>query len=114
MGTSPVPPDLIDRLRLARTEGIGPVTYRRLLERYLTPPAALEAVPRLARAGGRRAPHAIPSRDDAAGEFEPVRRLGADLVFSGILAYPPLLALLDDAPPCLAVLGDPGLLSASA
>ncbi len=42
----------IDRLRLVRTEGVGPITYRRLLDRYHSPAAALDALPRLARAGG--------------------------------------------------------------
>ena len=45
--------DAVARLRLARTEGVGPITYRRLLRRYLSAEAALDAVPRLARAGGR-------------------------------------------------------------
>jgi DNA processing protein len=44
--------DQIERLRLVRTEGVGPVTYPRLLDRYHSPAAALDALPRLARAGG--------------------------------------------------------------
>ena len=55
--------DQIDRLRLVRTEGVGPVTYRRLLERYQTPAAALDALPRLARAGwADQGPLGRPSR----------------------------------------------------
>ncbi|HEX4366905.1 MAG TPA: DNA-protecting protein DprA, partial [Rhodopila sp.] len=55
-------PDWTDRiahLRLIRTEGVGPITYRRLIERYHTPAAALDALPRLARAGGKAAPPPI-------------------------------------------------------
>ena len=107
-------PEDIDRLRLIRTEGVGPVTYRRLLERFGSPAAALDAVPRLARAGGRPAPPASPSRGEAAREIEQTRRLGGQLLFLGTPAYPPLLALLDDAPACLAVLGDPAALAAAA
>ncbi|MDR3537725.1 MAG: DNA-processing protein DprA [Acetobacteraceae bacterium] len=114
MPATPDPADALDRLRLIRTEGIGPVTYRRLLERYLTPAAALDAVPQLARAGGRPAPPVVSTREAAAHEIEQTRRLGGRLLFLGTPGYPPLLALLDDAPPCLAVLGDPALLSASA
>ena len=55
------PADAIDRLRLARTEGVGPVAYRRLLARYDSAAAALEALPALARAGGRPTPPAIPA-----------------------------------------------------
>ena len=53
--------DAIDRLRLARTEGVGPVAYRRLLARYGSAAAALDALPGLARAGGRPSPPAVPS-----------------------------------------------------
>jgi DNA processing protein len=102
-------PDLagdIDHLRLIRTEGVGPVTYRRLLARFGSPAAALEAVPRMARAGGRTAQPLVPARDDVAREIDDTHRLGGRFLFLGMPDYPPLLAQLDDAPPCLAVLGD--------
>jgi DNA processing protein len=110
----PTPADTLDRLRLARAEGVGPVAYRRLIARYDTAAAALDALPVLARAGGRQAPPAIPSAADAQHEFDGILRLGARLVFAGQSDYPPLLALLDDAPAVLAVLGDATLLSARA
>jgi len=102
---------IIDRLRLARAEGVGPVTYRRLLARFATPAAALKALPSLARAGGRANPPAIPTEAEAIAELDRTARLGAQLVMLGDPAYPPLLARLDDAPPVIAVLGDPALLS---
>jgi DNA processing protein len=108
------PADALDRLRLARSEGVGPVAYRRLLARYETAAAALDALPGLARAGGRQAPPSIPSIADGTRELEAVERLGARLIFAAQPDYPPLLALLDDAPAVLAVLGDPTLLSARA
>lgn len=105
------PADALDRLRLARTEGIGPVAYRRLLARYRSAAEALEALPALARAGGRHGALAIPAIDDAARELDEVARLGGRVIFVGQPDYPPLLALLDDTPPVLAVLGDPEALS---
>ena len=105
------PADAIDRLRLARTEGVGPVAYRRLLARYGSAAAALDALPGLARAGGRPAPPAVPSPDDAERELHAVGRLGARMIFAGEPDYPPLLALLDDAPAAIAVLGDAALLA---
>ena len=105
------PPDAIDRLRLARTEGIGPVAYRRLLGRYGSTAEALEALPGLARAGGREAPLAIPSYDQAERELHELARLGGRMIFAGMPDYPPLLALLDDAPAVMAVQGDPAVLS---
>jgi DNA processing protein len=98
--------DQLDRLRLIRTEGIGPVTYRRLLERYRDPAAALDALPKLARDGGRTNALVSPGRDAAEREVEATAALGGRLIFLGDADFPPLLALLDDAPPCVVVLGD--------
>lgn len=99
--------DDIDRLRLVRTEGVGPIAYRRLLQRYTTPEAALDALPRLAQAGGRSAPPVIPNRDSVVRELDSFAEMGAKMLFWGQKNYPPLLALLDDAPPALATLGSP-------
>jgi DNA processing protein len=103
--------DDIQRLRLVRSEGVGPITCRRLLARFQTPTEALEALPGLARAGGKASGPAIPSPSDAIREFEQAAKLGARLLFIGSPEYPPLLAQLDDAPPVIAVLGDVALLA---
>jgi DNA processing protein len=95
----------IDRLRLARAEGVGPVTYRRLLARYGSVGTALEALPGLAQAGGRSTPLIVPSRQAAERELERIQRLQGRVLFLGDADYPPLLALLDDAPAVLTVLG---------
>ena len=100
-----VPKDTIDQLRLVRTEGVGPVTFRRLMERYGSAAAALDALPGLTKAE-------IASPGDAEREIERTAKLGGKLIFWGDADYPPLLAMLDDAPPCLAVTGDAGLLRA--
>jgi DNA processing protein len=101
--------DQIDRLRLVRTDGVGPVTYRRLLDRYRTPAAALDALPRLAKAGGRPNPPPPISSADAQRELDRTQALGGRLIFLGDPDYPPLLALMDDAPPCLIACGNPAL-----
>lgn len=98
--------DSVDRLRLARSEGVGPITYRRLLRRYGNPASALDALPRLAEAGGKPEAPAIPSAASASREIERVERLGGRLLFLDGPEYPPLLALLDDAPPVLSVVGN--------
>ena len=105
------PADTIDHLRLVRAEGVGPVAYRRLLARYGSAAAALAALPSLARAGGRTTSPATPTPAEAERELAQAHRLGARLVFVGDPLYPPLLALLDDAPPLLMVLGDPTTLA---
>jgi len=96
------------RLRLIRTPGIGPVTYRQLLSRFGDPERALEAVPMLARRGGGTAP-AIADIGAVRREQEQVARYGASYLFVDDAGYPPLLAELDNAPVALIVRGDVGL-----
>jgi DNA processing protein len=103
--------DKIDRLRLIRAEGVGPITYRRLIERYHTPAAALEALPRLARAGGRATAPTTVAAGEAERELERTSALGGRIVFLGDADYPALLAMMDDAPPCLIFGGEAGLAS---
>lgn len=106
-GTLP-PAEALARLRLARTDGIGPLTFRRLLERHGTAGAALAALPRLA--ARRGAPFAVRPEAEARREMEALHRLGARLLFAGLPPYPPLLEMQEDAPPVLALLGDPAAL----
>ena len=105
--------DLIDRLRLLRTPGIGPVTFRQLIMRFGSPAAALEAVPDLARRGGGKAP-AIRSQGDAEREIARVEKLGARFLALGQGLYPHLLAELEDAPPLLIAKGNLNLLDRQA
>jgi DNA processing protein len=100
------------RLRLARTDGIGPLTFRRLLARHGDPEAALAALPALS--ARRSAPYAPPTEAEAQREITALATLGGRFVFLDDPHYPPLLALLADAPPVLAVLGDVSLLAAPA
>lgn len=99
----------IAQLRLIRAEGVGPITYRRLLDRYHTPAAALDALPRLARAGGKTAAPKTMSAAEAERELEQTKVAGGRMIFLGDADYPPLLAMMEDAPPCLIVSGDAGL-----
>jgi DNA processing protein len=102
--------DRLAKLRLARTEGVGPITYNRLLARYPNPEQALAALPELAQLGGRATPLAAHPARDAKREHDALRKLGGRMIFLGDPDYPPLLALLPDAPPILSVLGNPAAL----
>ncbi len=106
--------EAVDRLRLARAEGVGPITYRRLIRRYGSAGAALAALPELARAGGRRKAPAVPSKPGIEREIAALDRMDARLLALGDPDYPPLLALIEDAPPILAVAGNVAALSANA
>ena len=100
----------IARIRLARTSGIGPLTFRRLLARYPSADEAIDALPGLARSGGRAAPLAVSSRGAVEKELARLDRLGGRMLVLGGPDYPANLARLEDAPPAIAVLGDPALL----
>jgi DNA processing protein len=104
----------LDQLRLIRTEGVGPLTYRRLMARFGSVDAAIEALPELARAGGRQAPLRLCSRADAEREMAALHELGGRFLFLDEPGYPEFLAELADPPPAVAVLGDTELLSARA
>jgi DNA processing protein len=101
--------DQVARLRLIRSENIGPITYFQLLARFGSAAAALAAIPDLAARGGGRGPRLI-ARAAVEREIEAVARLGARYLFLGQGAYPPLLAEIETAPPALVVKGDVALL----
>ena len=105
--------DLRDRIRLARTDGVGPVTYRRLLREH-TPADAIAVLPNLAARAGRATRPRVPSIGDIEREMERVHKLGGRMLVLGGPDYPPLLALLGMAPPVLTVLGDVSALSVRA
>jgi DNA processing protein len=105
--------DLVDRLRLLRTPGIGPVTYRQLLVRFGSARSALDAVPDLARRGGGKPP-VLCTRDSAEREIGKADKLGAKWLVLGQGLYPRLLAELEDAPPLLMAKGNLNLLDREA
>ncbi|MEA3030577.1 MAG: processing protein [Sphingomonadales bacterium] len=105
----PGPDDRIARLRLIRSDNIGPVTYFQLLARFGSAQAAIDAIPDLAARGGGRAPK-LATKAEVEREIERVAALGAHYLFLGQGLYPALLAELETAPPALIVKGDPTLL----
>ena len=101
----------LDWLRLIRSESIGPRMFFRLLDRFGSAAAALDAAPALARRGGRRAGIRMAGRDEAIGEIESLDRIGARLIARGEAGYPAALDAIPDPPPLISVRGDVGLLA---
>ncbi|MBB4632492.1 DNA-processing protein DprA [Sphingosinicella soli] len=95
----------IAKLRLIRSENVGPVSYRHLTARYGSASAALDALPELARRGGGRA-FRIADIGAVHREIEATEAAGARFVFLGDSNYPARLAETEDAPPVLAIRGD--------
>jgi DNA processing protein len=102
-----------DWLRLARTENVGPVTFRQLIERYGEASLALAALPDLARRGGRVSPLGVPAVDEIRQELEAGARLGARLIACCEPDFPQPLAALDPPPPVIWARGDLSLLHRS-
>jgi len=98
------PAERRDRLRLARTERIGPVAYRELMGRYRDAAHVLEILPSLARRGGG-APPRIPSLEEIEAEIEAGEALGARRRATGEPGYPAPLAAVDPPPPLIWVKG---------
>ncbi|MBF0130586.1 MAG: DNA-protecting protein DprA [Alphaproteobacteria bacterium] len=100
----------LDWLRLIRSENVGPVTFRRLLEHFGSAEAALAALPGIARRGGLRKTIGVCPKAAAEREMEALRRMGAHLLARCEPGYPAALAAIADAPPLLAVRGHLSLL----
>lgn len=105
MASHLTPTEQRDRLRLIRSERIGPVLFRQLMTRYGTASEALAALPGLARRGGRKTPPRIMSTTQAEDEIARTDTHGATLLHLGTDDYPAPLAALPDAPPVLIVKG---------
>jgi DNA processing protein len=95
---------LIDWLRLIRTEGVGPRTFLSLVNHYGGAADALRALPELSRKRAGRAV-TITSIADAEKEITAVRRFGGRFIARGEADYPKALAVVDSAPPLLSIIG---------
>jgi DNA processing protein len=94
----------LDRLRLIRSDNVGPRPFRSLVSHFGDPRTALAHLPDLVRRGGA-AGGRICTVEEAGAELAACKKLGVSLLAPGEAQYPPRLATLDDAPPVLAVRG---------
>lgn len=98
-------------LRLIRSENVGPVAFRELVNHFGGAEAALAALPELSRRGGGRRAIRICPETMAVAELEAADKAGAAPLFTIEPGYPPLLAHVDVPPPLVYVRGDIRLLS---
>ncbi len=98
------------RLRLIRSENVGPVTFRQLITRFGSAEEALLMLPMFARRGGLARQITIYSQTAAQAELQAAARIGAALLFWGETGYPEALAAVEDAPPLLFLRGHAHLL----
>lgn len=102
-GTKLTPSQKVAWLRLIRTDNVGPVTFRQLLNRTGSAEAAIADLPRLASRVGVGT--LVPSVAEAEDEIAAVEKMGGRIVASAEADYPPLLNHISGAPPVLSVLG---------
>jgi DNA processing protein len=96
----------LDWLRLIRSQNVGPRTFHALINHYGHIHDALAALPQLARRGGASAPGRICTRGEAEREIAAASAAGVTFVALGEPGYPQRLAMIDDAPPLIAVRGE--------
>ena len=92
-------------LRLIRSENVGPVTFRELINHYGGAAKALDALPDLSKRGGRGKSIRICPKADAEAELAAATKAGAEPVFTIEPGYPKYLASIDAPPPMLYVMG---------
>ena len=90
-----------DWLRLIRTQNVGPVSFRDLINRYGDASAALDALPSLI----RNKPINPPRPDQVEAEIEYAEQMGVRLICAIEPDYPKYLRALDPPPPVISVLG---------
>ena len=97
-------------LRLIRSEQVGPVTFRELINQFGGADVALEVLPELVRRGGGKRTIRICPPDVAEAELAAAAKAGARPLFTIEPGYPAALAHVDVPPPLLYVKGHADLL----
>jgi len=98
-----------DWVRLARSEGIGPVSFFGLLSRFGHVSAVLSALPDLIKQARGRPIHMI-SADQAEDEIAATQAMGGQILAACEPNFPIGLATLTPPPPIMSVCGQAGLL----
>ena len=100
-------------LRLIRSENVGPVTFRALINHYGGASQALAALPELGKRAGRGRLVRICTAAQAEAELAAAAKAGVQIVFAIEPGYPAALAFLEGAPPMLYARGRIELLNAT-
>ena len=106
-GTKLTPSQKVAWLRLIRTDNVGPVTFRQLINRSGSAEQAIADLPRLASRVGLGAK--VPAVAEAEDEIAALDAMGGRLVASSERDYPALLQHISGAPPLLSIIGGDAL-----
>ena len=98
--------EIIDYLRLIRSENIGPNFFWRLLEIFGDANIAVREASDFFRKIGSKKKIKITSIAEAENEIEKIQKFGAKIIIASDPNYPKILRTIYDAPPLLTVKGD--------
>ncbi|MBC06552.1 MAG: DNA-protecting protein DprA [Thalassospira sp.] len=101
-------------MRLARSANVGPVTFRKMLERFGSGRNAIDALPELIAHTKTTRQIKLATRDETVAEIETAKTCGAKPIIFGDPEYPALLARIDDAPAYFYAIGRIELLTKTA
>jgi len=90
-----------DWIRLIRTQNVGPVSIRDLINRYGDASAALDALPSLI----RKKEIKPPTPEQVEAEMDYADKMGVRMICAVEPDYPTYLRALDPPPPVISVLG---------
>ncbi|NCC02558.1 MAG: DNA-protecting protein DprA [Proteobacteria bacterium] len=105
--------DKLAWLALARTDHIGPITFRQLIRRFGTAKEALDALPRYAAKANKKFTPRNIALEKARQEIDALSHAGGELICACEPDYPERLTQIEDAPPVLTVRGRRELLHAN-
>ncbi len=96
-------------LRLWRSDNIGPVTFRQLINHFGSAEAAIEGLPEMAMRGGAGRMPKVPPASVIEDELAAVGKMGARIVGIGEPEFPKFLRLTPDCPPLICFKGNPAV-----
>ena len=97
--------ETLNALRLIRSEGVGPTTYKRLVDTFGSIEKTLAMMPNM------KKPLTPANTDAIEKEYAALMKLGGKILVKNETDYPSALEPFDDAPPVLSTLGNTDLLN---
>ena len=92
-------------LRLWRSDNVGPVTFRQLINHFGSAEAAIDGLPEMAMRGGAGRMPKVPNVSLIEDELASVEKIGARIVGIGEPDFPKYLRLTSDCPPLVCFKG---------
>lgn len=102
--------DLFDWLKLARTDGIGPISFFGLLAKYGEAKNVLRALPSLIAKNGNQK-YKIPNDDEIHKEIDDTLKFGGHFIAANSKDFPLELKNIAPPPPIISVIGNLSLLT---